>query len=119
MKRRVWRFVLFTVAILVGFAAGLGYGWAINPVRYTAASPDSLRMDYQTDFVLMTAELYQANGDLALALARLDFLGKKPLTILMDQTITYAEAHLYAVNDLQLMRDMAGDIREALDGTNK
>ena len=116
MKRRVWRFVLFALAILVGFAAGLGYGWAINPVRYTAASPDSLRMDYQTDFVLMTAELYQADGDLALALARLGFLGNTPPITLIDQAMTYAEAHLYAASDLKLMRDLAADIQQALDG---
>ena len=117
MKRRIWRFVLFALAILIGFAAGLGYGWAINPVRYTATSPDSLRMDYQTDFVLMTAELYQADGDLALALARLGFLGNSPPTTLMNQAITYAEAHLYAAVDLRLMRDLAAEIQQALDGT--
>ena len=73
MHRRTWRFVFFALAILAGFAAGLGYGWLIHPVGYHSIDPQTLQIDYQTDFVLMVAELYRAEGDLAMALARLDF----------------------------------------------
>lgn len=118
MDRRIWRFVSFALAILVGLAAGLGYGWAINPVQYTGTSPDTLHSDYQTDFVLMVAELYHAEGDLALALARLGFLGSTSPLLLADKAVAYAEAHQYANVDLQLMQNLAADIQGALDGIN-
>lgn len=114
MNKRAWRFVFFGLAILAGIAAGLGYGWAINPVRYASTSPESLRSDYQTDFVLMTAELYRAENDLALALARLDFLGGTSPLILMDSAIDFAQTHRYAPADLQLMQVLAADISQAL-----
>jgi hypothetical protein len=116
LNRRTWRFVFFGLAILAGFAAGMGYGWAINPVRYASTSPESLRSDYQADFVLMTAELYRAEGDLALALARLDFLGDTTPLILMEAAIDFAQTHQYAPADLQLMQVLAGDIDQALSG---
>ena len=116
MSRRTWRFVFFCLAILAGFAAGLGYGWAINPVRYAITSPETLRADYQTDFVLMSAELYHAEGDLALALARLDFLGSQSPLMLMDAAIEFAQTHQYAPTDLQLMQVLADDIHQALGG---
>jgi hypothetical protein len=118
LHRRSWRFVFFALAILAGFAAGLGYGWSINPVQYRSTSPDTLQIDYRTDFVLMVAELYQAEGDLALALARLGFLGDTPPLILMNETISYGDTLRYADVDLQLMRRLAFDIQGALDGTD-
>ena len=117
MNRRVWRFVFFTLAILAGFAAGLGYGWVINPVQYASSSPDTLRSDYQVDFVLMTSELYHAEGDLPMALARLAFLGDTPPLTLMDAAIDFAQTRQYAPADLQLMRNLAADILLMQDGT--
>jgi len=114
LNRRTWRFVFFGLAILAGIAAGLGYGWAINPVRYASISPESLRGDYQADFVLMTAELYRAEGDLALALARLDFLGGTHPLILMDSAIDFSQTHRYGPADLQLLQTLAVDISQAL-----
>lgn len=118
MHPRTWRFVFFALAILVGFAAGLGYGWVVNPVQYRNTSPDTLQIDYRTDFVLMVAELYHAEGDLAMALARLDFLGDEAPPVLMNETITTADALRYADDDLQLMRRLAFDIQQALDRTD-
>lgn len=115
MHRRTWRFVFFALAILVGFAAGLGYGWVINPVEYQSIGPQTVQVDYQTDFVLMVAELYQAEGDLAMALARLDFLGASPLVTIND-AIGYANSRSYASADLYLMEDLAFVLQQALDG---
>ena len=115
MHRRTWRFVFFALAILAGFAAGLGYGWLIHPVGYHSIDPQTLQIDYQTDFVLMVAELYRAAGDLAMALARLDFLGGSPQVTIND-AIDYANTRSYAAADLQLMQDLASVLRQALDG---
>jgi hypothetical protein len=116
VKSRTWRFVFFALAILAGVAAGLGYGWGINPVQYHSTGPHTLQIDYQTDYVLMVAELYQAEGDLAMALARLGFLGDMPPLLLMNDAIGYAETQRYAPADLQLMRGLAFTIQDALDG---
>lgn len=118
MTRRVWRFVLFAIAILVGFTAGLGYGWAINPIQYRNTSPDTLQIDYRTDYVLMVAELYQAEGDLAMALARLGFLGNTPPLVIMNEAIDFAQTRQYAGADLQLMRNLTAEIQIALNGIN-
>lgn len=116
MKRRGWRYLFFTLAILAGFSAGLTYGWVINPVRHASINPVSLGMAYKTDFVLMTAELYDADGDLAMALVRLNFLGEMgPLTF-VESAIEYAQTHHYAPPDLMLMQVLAGDIYQALPG---
>jgi hypothetical protein len=116
VKSRTWRFVFFTLAILAGFAAGLGYGWGINPVQYRSTGPHTLQIDYQTDYILMVAELYQAEGDLAMALARLAFLGDVPPLELLNDAIGFADAQRYAPADLGLMRSLAIAIQGALDG---
>jgi len=113
---RTWRFVFFALAILAGFAAGLGYGWAINPVQYRSTGPHTLQIDYQTDFILMVAELYQAEGDLAMALARLGFLGDTLPLVMINDAIGYADTQRYAAADLQLMRSLAFAIQQALEG---
>jgi hypothetical protein len=118
LDRRAWRFVFFTLAILTGIAAGLGDGWAINPVQYTNINPDTLHSDYQTDFVLMVAELYHAEGDLALALARLDYLGSTSPQLSVNHALSHAKALQYANPDLLLMQNLAADIEDALDGIN-
>ncbi len=125
MRKRSWRFVFFALAILVGFSLGLSYGWLINPnpvegfpTQYHSTSLDMLQIDYRTDFVLMVAELYDAEADLPLALTRLGFLGETPPLIILTETITYADALRYAEVDLQLMRRLAFDIQQILDGSN-
>jgi hypothetical protein len=116
VKSRTWRFVFFVLAIIAGFAAGLGYGWGINPVQYRSTGPQALQIDYQTDYVLMVAELYQAEGDLAMALARLGFLGDAPPLVVMNDAIGFADAQRYAAADLGLMRSLAFAVQQALEG---
>lgn len=65
--------------IAIGIGLGLIYGWIIEPVKYVDTAPDSLRLDYKTDYVLMVAEAYQVEHDLNLAVQRLTLLGGDPL----------------------------------------
>ena len=69
------RWVRFLIAILVGLAIGLAYGWLVSPVRYIDTSPNTLRIDYKTDYVLMVSETYQSEKDLDQAVRRLGLLG--------------------------------------------
>ena len=69
------RWLIPLIACLLGAAAGIFYGWVINPVKFVDTTPASLRADYRTDYVLMVAEAYHANPDEALARQRLAILG--------------------------------------------
>ena len=106
MSVRVRRFIFFLLAIVVGIAAGTGYGWAISPRQTRDTGPHTLREDYKADYVLMTAELYQSEGDVAMAIARLSFLGDQSPTRVLDTAINYANSVQYDARDLQLMNNL-------------
>lgn len=110
MPRRTRRIIFFSIAILAGFFAGILLGWVILPVQYTSTGPHTLRIDFKTDYVLMVAELFQAEGDLALAVARLAYLGEAPPLTLVNEAVAFAELNQYAENDLSIMRNLASAI---------
>lgn len=110
MNRRTRRILFFSAAILAGFFAGILVGWVIMPVQYTNTGPHTLRNDFKTDYVLMVSELFHAEGDLALAAARLSYLGETPRLTLVNEAVTFAELNGYAEKDLLLMRDLASAI---------
>ena len=97
------RWGLFLFLIVVGAIAGLLLGWIVVPTRYEQVPPSALRIDYQADYVLMTAQLYQKEGDLVKAVERLAFLGDVAPSELLRQALLFAEPR-YADADLVLMR---------------
>ena len=58
MKRRRRRLILFVLMIVLGIAAGVTYGWVLNPVQYSDTGLQTLGQDFKTDYVLMVAEVY-------------------------------------------------------------
>ncbi len=106
MKRRSRRLIFFFLAILLGAAAGIGYGWVINPVDYTGTGPETLSSDYRTDYVLMVAELYHAEGDPVMAIARLTYLGDQAPLSILDDAVAFAQEHQYAPSDQQVMLEL-------------
>ena len=110
MPRRTRRIIFFSAAILAGFLVGILIGWEVLPVRYTNTGPHTLRIDFKTDYVLMVSELFHTEGDLAMAAARLSFLGETPRLTLVNEAVTFAELNGYAENDLLRMRDLASAI---------
>lgn len=105
------RWIRFIIAILVGAALGLAYGWIISPVQYVDTSPDTLRIDYKTDFVLMTAEAYENERDLELALRRLALIGNTPPVEMVYQAIQFAQKHDYNDIDLRRMQTLLNDLQ--------
>jgi hypothetical protein len=100
------RWILFFLSVAIGIAAGLYYGWVINPIHYVDTTPDTLRADYKADFVLMTAEAYQNDGDLAAAAQRLAVLGDtRPQESVAKATLFAAKAS-YGPADLALMQKL-------------
>jgi hypothetical protein len=67
--RRAW--IVLAAALVVGFAAGLYYAWAVNPVEYVDSAPDSLRQPYRENYLILIASAYADTGDLGRARARL------------------------------------------------
>ena len=70
--------IKYAIALLIGISLGLFYGWIISPVQFVDTTPETLRADYRTDYVLMVAEIYNADGNLSLAAQRLAILGSLP-----------------------------------------
>ncbi len=100
------RWVKFLIALIVGISAGLIYGLVINPVEYTNTSPDTLRIDYRADYVLMTAEVYHADQNLDAAARRLGMLGSDPPSQLADQALQFGLKAGYSAHDIQLLKDL-------------
>jgi hypothetical protein len=117
---RTRRFIWFMISIFAGLAVGLVYGWVINPGNYDNTSPDSLRVDYKTDMVLMVAEIYQREGDAAAAAQRLDEIEDLPpvrqvqQAILNGQELGYARADIESLARLfQGLQDWSPTTQEA------
>ena len=108
-KRRLFFFILM---IVLGIAAGVAYGWLVNPVQYDDTGPATLGMDFKTDYALMAAEIYHAEGDPVMAMARLSYLSDDPILQIMDETLAFAQDQQYYPADLQLMSDLRQAIAE-------
>jgi len=91
------------ISISAGLAAGLLYGWVINPGSYRDTSLDSLRVDYKTDLVLMVAEIYQQDGDVEAAAARLAGIEDLPILRQVQQAILTGQEMGYARPDIETL----------------
>lgn len=98
--------VRLIIGLAIGLAAGLLYGWVIQPVEFVDTTPDSLRQDYRTDYVLMVAEVYQDQGDLSAAQRRLAVLGPSPPAEMVSTAADYAQAHQFADDDISRMQSL-------------
>jgi hypothetical protein len=84
------RWYKFFIVIALGLAAGLIYGWVISPVEYTNTTPDTLRADYRSDYVLMVAEVFHTDQNVDQAARRLGILGSEPPAKIAAQALDYA-----------------------------
>ncbi|MCX8061538.1 MAG: hypothetical protein N3D16_03035 [Anaerolineales bacterium] len=98
------RWIRFFIAIAFGTAAGVGYGWLVAPPPSDEHQASNLRIDYQSDVVLMIAEAYAADQNLAAAIARLSFLKTSQPTEIIQQAVNFGERYGYSDGDLQKMR---------------
>jgi len=114
LSRRVRRFIFFGITILVGIAIGVTYGWVINPVEYTQTGLQTLRIDYKADVVLMISELYQSEGDVVGALARLSYFGEDLPFESVQRAIAYAQENNYAPSDVDRMLTLLVEIERLL-----
>ena len=95
------------VGVVVGLAAGLLYGWLLQPVEFVDTTPDSLRQDFKTDYALMVAEAYQQDQDLSQAERRLALLGPQPPLEKVEQAMEFAENNRFSGPDIELLEALA------------
>ena len=102
------RWIKFLIAIALGAAAGMYFGWVVSPVEYVDASPAALRVDYRADYVLMVAEVYDSEGDLSMAVRRLAQLGDLPPADIVAEAIAFGmEKNNFVEPDLALLQKLA------------
>lgn len=101
-SRRTVRYIWFVISIAAGVALGLFIGWS-RPVDSTNAPPTSLRADYQIDVVLMIAEIYHQDGDLAAAQRRLIYLSPDDPVRFVQQAALDAHSIGHSTADLELI----------------
>jgi len=104
------RWTKFLIVVCLGALAGLFYGWVVNPVEYVDISPQSLRVDYKTDYVLMVAEAYQVDHDAGLAVRRLADLGSSSPKDIVTNALNYALQHDFTPHDMALLQTLGNDL---------
>jgi hypothetical protein len=100
------RWLRFFIFLILGLAAGLLYGWVINPLRYVDTSPEYLSADYQTDYVLMVAEVYAAERDLETATRFLSRFSPQPPAAVVSAALDDARSIGYAPADLRQIESL-------------
>jgi len=103
---RSYRWVFITLALLTGIGLGLAYGWVIDPVDYFNITPDTLRADYKTDYVLMTAEAYRAEQDPGLAARRLAIFGSQSPSTIASEALNHARINGFSDSDIALIQEL-------------
>ncbi|NJD59023.1 MAG: hypothetical protein C3F13_17105 [Anaerolineales bacterium] len=104
------RWTKFLLVLILGAAAGLFYGWVVNPVEYVDIGPQNLRSDYKTDYTLMVAESYQVDHVLGLAVRRLADIGNSAPQEIVTEALNYALQHDYAPQDMALLQSLGDDL---------
>lgn len=95
------------IGLLAGIAAGLAFGWLVWPVSYNAVTPAVLQTRYRQDYVVLIAEQYVQDGDLAQAQQQLARLGSDWQTLL---TTTAATSPQSTVSRLAADLGLTGDL---------
>jgi len=104
MRSNRWIFIV--LALIIGIGLGLAYGWFIDPVEYFDLTPDTLRADYKTDYVLMTAEAYRVEQDPGLAARRLAILGAQSPSAIATEALDYARENSFPDSDIAILQEL-------------
>jgi hypothetical protein len=102
--RSLWIFIV--LALIAGIGIGLTYGWVIDPVDFFDLTPDTLRVDFKADYVLMAAEAYRVEQDPGLAARRLAIFGTKSPSAIAADGLTYARTNGFADSDITLIQEL-------------
>jgi hypothetical protein len=110
------RTIGFLLAIVLGLAAALVYGWVIAPAGPKNTALASLRADYKADYVLMVAEAYPNQSDTLAAIEMLRQLNQNDPLKAVDQALVMAQQLNYTQTDLKQMVDLELRVRQYAGG---
>jgi hypothetical protein len=116
---RFSRFFWFLVSILIGATAGLVIGWYLHPFPIGEVPLTALRSDYQADYVLMVAEIFETEKDLPKAVQRLGFLKSETPVRLVQLSVKQADELGYDRRDLELLAKLAQALLTNASSGNK
>ncbi len=94
------------IAMIIGIALGLVYGWVIDPIEYTDITPSILREDYRADYVLMVAEAHQSEQDSEISARRLAILGSESPEQIVASTLEFAIKNNFTQNETYLLQGL-------------
>jgi hypothetical protein len=108
-------FILLGLAIGVGL--GLAVGWVFWPTQFTDANPAVLDDNYRRDYVLLIADSYALDNNLAAAQQRIDTLGEDgpqfTLSLLIDMILRQQDEG--AIRRLTRLANDLGQYTPAMD----
>ena len=96
----------------MGIAGGILLGWELFPPQTAKSEPQTLHIDYKTDYVLMVAEIYHQDDNLDMVNTRLSYLGDSSPQHTIGSAILYADQQSYSIHDQQLILDLYEDITQ-------
>ena len=100
------RYIFFIFMIGLGVVVGIYYAEQVNPLEVVDAPPDTLRVDYKTDYVLMVAEVYSLDKNPSQAARHLALLSSNPPIDTVNNAIVFALEYGYAPNDLVMLQKL-------------
>ena len=100
------RLILFFLSLALGLGLSLYYGWVVDPIQYRDTAPTTLRIDYQTDYTLMIAEVFQSDQNIDLAAERISTLGSQSPADIATQSLSFAKKNGYSSADVALLQDL-------------
>lgn len=68
--------VVLILGVVLGLLLGIIFAWGIWPAKVVDTTPEVMRQDLQVDYLRMTIDSYNRNGDPNLAMQRWNNLGK-------------------------------------------
>lgn len=110
---RAKRFFYFLLSIAVGIAIGVFYGWVINPPPSNELALDTLKYDYKTDYVLMTAQVFRQDGNLGAAVKRLTLVENSSPDVIVATALLNARKLVYDPADMQSLAYLAQALQVA------
>ncbi len=105
-KMKLSRILFILITLILGIGAGLAYGWIIDPIEFFDLTPDTLRADYKTDYVLMTAEAYRIEQDPGTAARRLAIFGAQSPSAIATEALDYARTNGFSDSDIALIQEL-------------
>jgi uncharacterized membrane protein YciS (DUF1049 family) len=72
------------LALIIGIALGVFYGWVINPVEWVDGTISQMHSEHRVDYLRMVIDSYALNEDVDLAIRRYDAIGPDKASILAE-----------------------------------